>query len=98
MSDIADSPERRISLLALSFPCLRDAPRILSWNARVVDTWAASGKLSHGDLSTARFVLAVWDHNCEWNSGRFDLMAALRAWDLEHRETFLAWARDPWWV
>jgi len=23
-------------------------------------------------------------------------MEALRAWDLQHREAFLAWARDPW--
>jgi hypothetical protein len=98
MTDIAGTTESRIKLLAQMFPCLRKAPGISPWNALAVDDWASSGNPSHGELCTARFVLAVWDPNGEWRSGRFDLMEALPVWDLHHREAFLAWARDPWWA
>jgi len=63
-----------------------------------LDVWAASGVPSHGELCTARFVLAVWDPSGDWRSGRFDVMEALGVWDLAHRQVFLKWAADPWWA
>jgi hypothetical protein len=38
-----------------------------------------------------------WDPSTEWEAGRFDVMEALRVWDLKHRAAFLEWAKDPWW-
>jgi hypothetical protein len=98
MTEIADNPETKIRLLAQTFPSLWKAPGISPWKACAVEDWAASGRPSHGELCTARFILAVWDPNYEWQCGRFDLMDALRVWDLHHRDAFFAWARDPWWA
>jgi hypothetical protein len=50
-----------------------------------LDDWAASGVPSHGEVCTARFVLAVWDPSGEWHSGHFDVMEALGVWDTAHR-------------
>lgn len=98
MTDINCDPSTRVRLLAQTFPSLWTAPGIRPWDAVVVDQWASSGRASHGELCTARFVLAVWDTNGEWQSGRFDLMEALRVWDLPHRQAFLDWASEPWWA
>jgi hypothetical protein len=46
---------------------------------------------------TAQFLLAVWSPDDAWESGRFDLMEALREWDEQHRQAFLKWAAHPWW-
>jgi len=46
---------------------------------------------------TASFILTVWDPSTEWEAGRFDVMEALRLWDLDHRAPFLKWAMNPWW-
>ena len=89
-------PNRKMSELARSFPCLRNAPGIDPWDAQVLDRWAA-GSVSHGEQVTARFLLAVWDASAEWQSGRFDLMEALHVWEPSHRLPFLEWADDPWW-
>ena len=88
--------ERRMTKLAESFPCLRDAPGILPWDAVKLDRWAAA-VASHGERVTASFVLAVWDSSTEWEAGRFDLMEALNVWPESHREPFLKWAAEPWW-
>lgn len=89
---------RKMEDLALNFHALRDKAGTSPWNADVVDRWAASGGPSHGERVTAQFLLAVWNPNHEWTSGRFDVMEALRIWDERHRGVFLSWARDPWWV
>jgi hypothetical protein len=80
-----------------TFPCVRNAPGISTWDANLLDAWAAETPLSNGELLTARFLLAVWDPSQSWRCGAFDVMAALRVWDREHRAAFLAWATDPWW-
>ena len=68
------------------------------WDANRFDARAAESGLSHSERVTAQFLLAIWNPNAEWRSGRFDLMEALRIWDFEHRAAFLAWANDPWWA
>lgn len=87
----------RMTAFARTFPCLRQAPGTELWDAPEFDRWAADTPLSHGEVETARFVLAVWDPAGTWRCGRFDLMEALRVWDETHRQAFLAWAGDPWW-
>ncbi len=91
-------PEIRIRLLAQKFPSMWNAPGVSAWNALIFDKWATEGGLSHGEVCTARFLLAVWDPDGKWSSGNFCIMEALRVWDLTHRTAFLEWAADPWWA
>jgi hypothetical protein len=98
MDDDLYPMERRIKRLAESFPCLRNAPGISSWHAERLDKWAASGKASHGEACTAKFILAVWDSDFDWQCGKFDLIDAFRVWDEYHRDAFREWVRDPWWA
>ncbi|MDG3008453.1 hypothetical protein [Paludisphaera mucosa] len=86
----------RMTELAKSFPCLRDATGVSPWEPTELDRWAVSG-VSHGERAAASFVLAVWDSSTEWGCGRFELMEALNVWPESHREPFLAWAKEPWW-
>ena len=98
MTDHRTRPEDRIRTLAHSLPSLRSAPGLAEWQAITLDAWAASGSPSHGERCSARFLLAVWNPEETWRSGRFDLMEALRVWDEPHRRTFLQWAAAPWWA
>ena len=98
MANKVDDPDSRVRLLAQTFPALWKAPGVSPWDALTIDEWATSGRPSHGELCTAKFILAVWDPDGEWRSGRFDVMEALRVWDLTHRTAFLDWAADPWWA
>jgi len=84
--------------LMKSFPSVVGAPGVLCWDANVLDRWAADSAVSHGELVTARFLLAVWDSDHDWRCGRFDVMDAMRVWDARHREAFLRWAGRPWWA
>jgi hypothetical protein len=88
--------DRRMAELAQSFPCLRDASGVSPWNAAIFDRWA-SGPVSHSELITARFVLAVWSPDTAWRCGRFDMMEALSVWDPPNHRAFLEWASKPWW-
>ena len=45
-----------------------------------------------------KFLLATWNPNEQWESGRFDVMEALGVWDAEHHRAFLEWAVAPWWA
>lgn len=98
MASTIDAPENRVRLLAQTFPSLWNAPGVRPWNAVTVDEWASSGGPSHGELCTARFILSVWNPDEQWQCGRFDIMEALRVWDMSHRKAFLDWAVDPWWA
>jgi hypothetical protein len=89
--------EAKMTALARTFPSMSSSPHVRLWDANSFDRWAGETPLSHGELMTARFLLAVWDPDHAWLCGRFDLMKALRVWDEKHREAFLAWASDPWW-
>lgn len=87
--------------LALTFPSMRGRAGIMGsippWDAEFLDAWASSGAPSHGERVTAQFLLAVWDSDQPWKSGRFELMDALRIWDERHHQAFLQWASNPWW-
>lgn len=93
--DPADLSER-MTELARTFPCLRNAPGVSPWEPTELNRWAC-GPASHGERVSARFLLAVWDRSTDWEAGRFDIMEALEVWPPSHREPFLRWALDPWW-
>lgn len=90
--------EKKMTTFALTFPSVAKASGVNLWDANTFDRWAAETPISHGELVTARFLLAVWDSNHQWRCGRFDAMEALQVWDPRHRDAFLAWAEDPWWA
>jgi hypothetical protein len=86
----------RMTDLAYTFPCLREAPGVDPFDPKELDRWAA-GPVSHGERVTASFVLAVWDPSATWEAGRFDLMEALNLWPPSHRGPFARWVMNPWW-
>jgi hypothetical protein len=57
-----------------------------------------AGKLSSGGRAALQFVLRVWDAHQEWHCGEFNVVEALNIWDSRHRNAFVAWASDPWWL
>jgi hypothetical protein len=87
---------KRMSKLAESFPCLRDAHGVNPFDAKALDRWATD-PTSHGQRITAQFILWVWDRSTDWECGRFDLAEALQVWLPEHHRAFLNWTSDPWW-
>jgi hypothetical protein len=92
----SDELGERMTELARAFPSMRGGRGIDPWDPADLNRWAV-GTASHGERVTARFLLSVWDPSTEWEAGRFDVMEALRVWDLRHRDAFLKWALDPWW-
>lgn len=91
------SLEAKMSALAATFHCLRNASGVKLWDANTLDKWAAETPLSHGERVTAQFVLSVWEPNHAWRCGKFDMMEALRIWDADHHAAFVSWVREPWW-
>jgi hypothetical protein len=88
--------KKRIEDLALTFPSLKGKPGVRPWDANTVDDWTSGEEASHGERITGRFILAVYNPNFAWRSGRFDLMEALAVWDEAHYRAFLAWVVEPW--
>ncbi|MBX9580250.1 MAG: hypothetical protein K2X87_08070 [Gemmataceae bacterium] len=87
----------RLQALAGTFPSLRAAPGASPWDPHALDGWACDVGLPPVPAFSAQFVLAVCDPWLDWDSGPFDLMEAMAAWDAAHRAAFRAWAADPWW-
>ena len=86
----------KMASFARTFPSMAKAGTD-PWDAYALDRRMAESPVSHGELLTAQFLLAVWDPATAWRCGRFELMEALRVWDDRHRAAFLAWANAPWW-
>ena len=92
-----NSGERNdMAALAESFPTLRGRPGVRPWDPARFDAWASGPAPSSGAFHAATFVLAVYNNEAPWRSGRFNVVAAMGVWDDEHRRAFVAWARDPW--
>lgn len=79
-----------VAELAHLFPSLQDAPHLDPFDEYRFRDWMdneASPQAKHA----AHFVLCVWE-----NAPRsFDLAAAFRDWDTEHREAYAAWFQRP---
>ena len=102
--------EIRMFNLARSFPSLRRKLEP-SEGFDALGLWRAAQPWSHGERCAAAFVLSVWNPKGEWTLPEghedretdspaplpFDFHDAYGVWDDEHRQAFLAWARDPWW-
>lgn len=90
----------KIAFVAQTLPCLRGVPGVAPWNAIALDAWATRSRPRPRPEQhyAVQFLLSVWDPQSEWRSGCFDVMGALRVWDRQHREAFLSWARNPWWI
>lgn len=94
----SDNSYVKIAFVAQTLPCLRGVPGVAPWNPIALDAWATRSRPRPEQHYAVQFLLSVWDSQSEWRSGRFDVMSALRVWDHQHREAFLSWARNPWWV
>lgn len=92
------SLEAKMSEFAQTFPSVRNADGVALWDSNTLDRWATNMALPHGARVTAQFLLAVWDSNNNWKSGKFDLMEALSVWDPTHHRAFLVWVAEPWWA
>lgn len=57
---------------------------------------SATGAPSHGERCAAQLVLAVWNPEEPWQSGKFYLMEALRVFDAQHHRALTEWALSPW--
>jgi len=91
------SGERRMTLLAKSFPTLtKSATGIEPWDALVLDHWAAtSPAVTSGSLAAARFLLHVWNDQTDWQCGRFSLREAHGTWDGNHWTAMLEFLKAP---
>ena len=89
----------RIQQLARTFPGLAHAPGVDPWDPVVLDEWAVRqrGDRDWPTFEAAGFVLQVWDYPTLWRT-KFDVVFAWYVWDADHRDAFLAWTRDPWWL
>jgi len=86
----------RVTALALTFPTLNRADGVVPFDAKAFARWARGPTRSDAARHAARFVLRTY--NTSFPCKPFDVVAAMVVWDRQHREAFLAWARDPWWA
>ncbi len=75
--------------LALAFPALKEAEGISPWSPNKLDIWATEEATEPAAVAAAQFLLALWNCNCRWQCGSFDMFRALERWDLYHRWGFL---------
>src|SRR5262245_37086823 len=88
------SPIGLMTIIAESFPSLREA----MGGGRFDPEWlenCANEATEATPREAARFVLDVWESHEPTRKVRFDLIAAMRAWDWDHREAFATWAYTP---
>jgi len=88
-----ETTAKRWSRLVASFRLRKTGAE--PWDASTLDE-SFSGA-SHGEKCTIRFLLNLWNADCDWSCGPFDFFDAYATWDDESRDAFLAWAKDPWW-
>lgn len=88
------TPDEKAELLCDAFHCLHRKPGTSPFNADELDEWAST-VASSGERHAARFVLAVYNQYAEWESGPFNVVQAMNAWDDRNREAFRLWAAQP---
>jgi hypothetical protein len=101
---------RAMSVLARSFPTLRQADGVEPWDVDRFVAWLCGPAPSHGAMHAGRFVLGVWHATADWRQvarelrldsaealSRFDFVEAVRTWDDEHRAACARWMELPFW-
>lgn len=79
----------KIAEIAESFPSLKKADGVWPWSPNRLDVWASEFGRSDDAVHSARFLLRLWNADCDWECGRFDAQTAIRSWDRIHRRAFL---------
>lgn len=99
-SDPCDRPEHlaRVAALARTFPSLArvEHPRLAGldpFDPDQLDNWAGCTGPAY---FAALFILQVTSAGEHWESGTFNAVVAMLAWDEANRRAFLAWAAEPW--
>ena len=102
-SDPCDRPEHlaRVADLSRTFPSLArvEHPRIAGldpFDPDQLDNWAGGNDCTGQAYFAALFILQVTSAGEHWESGTFNAVVAMLAWDEAHRRAFLAWAAAPW--
>jgi hypothetical protein len=88
----------KITNLVRQFPTLRNAEGVEPFEATKFEAWVRNHSPGGGAIHAARFVLGVFNSRARWKLGAFNVFDALDCWDAAHREAFLKWARNPYWV
>lgn len=88
---------QRMTRLAETFPTLRGKPGVDPWEPAKLRSLVMSGKLGHGAVCAAQFVLELWSRPNTPEGVGFNVYEALGIWDPAHRAAFAAWAQEPWW-
>lgn len=89
----------RVAALARTFPSLATAPVYAladEFDPDAFDSWASSNDCTGQAFFAAQFILQVVSAGEHWETGTFNAVLAMLAWDEAHRAAFLAWARAPW--
>lgn len=96
--DPADDPRHleRVVELARTFPSLADCAILDAFDADDFDAWASGNDCTGQAFFAASFVLQVVSAGEHWETGTFNAVLAMLAWNEAHRAAFLAWARAPW--
>ena len=81
--------ESGLCKVAAQFPSLRTAAGVQPWSPNQLDIWASDILRSEHEIHSARFLLSLWNDDCEWECGIWNSQAAIRAWDHAHRSAFL---------
>lgn len=89
----------QMTALAERFPCLRGVDGVSPFDVDALAAWAKKNpRCTHAGTHAVAFLLSVWNGRPEAFGLRpFHFTNAWGTWDDDHREAFLAWARDPFW-
>ena len=89
----------KMEALAHSFPCLRNIPGTLPWDAHILGCYSASPAASCLQQQAIAFLLTLWTgHSTNYlKGGIFDLFLASANWTEEDRAAFVQWFLNPWW-
>jgi len=88
---------RAVSELAEAFVGLQGAPGVRPFSATTLHTWACEHPLDDGLRAAVAFTLHVADAAARWKL-RFEVVAAMKAWDTAQHAVFVEWTRRPWWA
>ena len=91
MTSNASTTEERIERMqkiARLFPSLHNKKGIEPWDPEKLLAWAWRSGGDEQAKTSAKLLLTLWDTRRKWPWGRFDLIAALRTWDSDHRFGF----------